>query len=94
MRYLFRTSYQQDLRAWRHAGDVFWYSLLVIIIVAIPFILDEFYVGEMGGCSFTPSPASADAADRYTGLISLVTPRSLASALIRTRCCCRTVCRF
>ena len=49
MRYLFRTSYQQDLRAWRHAGDLFWYGLLVVIIAAVPLVLDEFYVGEMGG---------------------------------------------
>jgi len=28
MRFLFKTSYDQDLRLFRHSGQVFWYGLL------------------------------------------------------------------
>ena len=49
MRYLFKTDYRQDLTIWRHRGDLFWYGLLCIALLAIPFVLSEFYVGELGG---------------------------------------------
>jgi branched-chain amino acid transport system permease protein len=49
MRYLFRTSYRQDLRAWRHGGDLFWYGLLMVVCLIIPLVMGEFYVGELGG---------------------------------------------
>jgi branched-chain amino acid transport system permease protein len=38
MRYLFRTDYRQDLRLWRHKGDLFWYGLLLLVLVAIPHV--------------------------------------------------------
>lgn len=72
MRYLFRTSYQQDLRAWRHGGDVFWYGLLVVIVLVVPFVLGEFYVGEMGGVFiFAIAGVGLMLLVGYTGLISL-----------------------
>ena len=72
MRYLFRTNYQQSLRAWRHGGDVFWYGLLIITILVIPFVLGEFYVGEMGGVFiFAIAGVGLMLLIGYTGLISL-----------------------
>ena len=72
MRYLFRTSYQQDLRAWRHGGDVFWYGLLTAILIVIPMLMGEFYVGELGGVFiFAIAGVGLMLLVGYTGLISL-----------------------
>ena len=49
MRYLFKTDYRQDTTVWRHSGDLFWYGLLGVVLLVIPFVLSEFYVGELGG---------------------------------------------
>src|SRR6516225_9672129 len=49
MRYLFKTDYRQDTTIWRHSGDLFWYGLLCVVLLVIPFVLGEFYVGELGG---------------------------------------------
>ena len=72
MRYLFRTDYGQDLRAWRHGGDVFWYGLLIAVVLIVPFVLGEFYVGELGGVFiFAIAGVGLMLLVGYTGLISL-----------------------
>jgi len=47
MRFLFKTSYAQDIRLYRHNGDLFWYGLLVLGLIVAPFVLDEYYIGEL-----------------------------------------------
>ncbi len=47
MRFIFKTSYLQDIRLLKHNGYVFWYGLLLIAILLAPLLLDEFYIGEM-----------------------------------------------
>src|SRR5690348_13607346 len=72
MRYLFKTDYRQDLTIWRHRGDLFWYGLLCIALLAIPFVLSEFYVGELGGVFiFAVAGVGMMLLAGYTGLISL-----------------------
>ena len=72
MRYLFRTDYRQDLRLWRHEGDLFWYGLLAIVLVIIPMVMGEFYVGELGGVFiFAIAGVGLMLLVGYTGLISL-----------------------
>jgi branched-chain amino acid transport system permease protein len=72
MRYLFRTSYQQDLRLWRHRGDLFWYGLLGLVLVLIPTVLGEFYVGEMGGVFiYAIAGVGLMLLTGYTGLVNL-----------------------
>ncbi len=72
MRYLFRTDYRQDLRAWRHGGDLFWYGLLVAVLLIIPLVMGEFYVGELGGVFiFAIAGVGLMLLVGYTGLISL-----------------------
>jgi branched-chain amino acid transport system permease protein len=72
MRYLFRTDYRQDLAIWRHSGDIFWYGLLLIVMLVIPFLLGEFYVGELGGVFiFAIAGVGLMLLVGYTGLISL-----------------------
>ncbi|HUN49480.1 MAG TPA: branched-chain amino acid ABC transporter permease [Candidatus Sulfotelmatobacter sp.] len=47
MRFLFKTSYAQDIRLYRHNGDLFWYGLLALFLIAAPFVLEEYYIGEL-----------------------------------------------
>ena len=72
MRTLFRTGYQQDLRLWRHGGDLFWYGLLLVALLVIPMVMGEFYVGELGGVFiFAIAGVGLMLLVGYTGLISL-----------------------
>jgi branched-chain amino acid transport system permease protein len=47
MRILFKTSYLDDIRLFKHSGMAFWYSVLGICVLAAPLVLNEFYVGEL-----------------------------------------------
>ena len=47
MRFIFKTKYSQDINIAKHNGDRFWYSLLILIMVALPLVLDDFYLGEI-----------------------------------------------
>jgi branched-chain amino acid transport system permease protein len=72
MRYLFRTRYQQDIALWRHNGDRFWYGLLAILTLIAPFVLGEFYIGELGAVYiFAIAGVGLMLLVGYTGLISL-----------------------
>src|SRR3954469_13792807 len=72
MRYLFKNDYRQDLSIWRHRGDLFWYGLLVIVLLLTPFMLGEFYIGELGGVYvFAVAGVGMMLLAGYTGLISL-----------------------
>jgi len=72
MRYLFRTQYQQDIALFRHNGDRFWYGLLVLLVLAAPAILGEFYIGELGAVFiFAIAGVGLMLLVGYTGLISL-----------------------
>lgn len=72
MRYVFRTDYRQDLTLWRHSGDLFWYGVLVLLLLAVPQMLGEFYVGELGAVFiFAIAGVGLMLLVGYTGLISL-----------------------
>jgi branched-chain amino acid transport system permease protein len=72
MRYLFRTNYRQDTTLWKHSGDLFWYGLLLVVVLIIPFVLGEFYVGELGAVFiFANAGVGLMLLVGYTGLISL-----------------------
>lgn len=47
MRFVFKTRYEQDIRLFKHRADVFWYGLLAVALIAAPFALSRFYVGEL-----------------------------------------------
>ena len=72
MRHLFKTNYQQDTALWRHRGDLFWYGLLAVALLAIPLLLGEFYVGELGGVFiFAIAGVGLMLLTGYTGLVNL-----------------------
>lgn len=72
MRFLFKTSYTQDIQLFRDKVDAFWYALLAIVVVALPLVLDEYFVGEVtwvwiyGICGLSLMTLVG-----YTGLVSL-----------------------
>ena len=72
MRFQFKTSYNQDIRLFRDKIDAAWYGLLAIVVVALPFVMDDYYVGEStwvfiyGICG-----VSLMVLVGYTGLVSL-----------------------
>jgi len=47
MRFIFKTSYDQDVRLAKHGGHVFWYGLLVAFLLAAPWIIDEYWLAQL-----------------------------------------------
>lgn len=47
MRFVFKTSYDQDIRLAKHGGHVFWYSLLMLVLAACPWLLDEYWLAQL-----------------------------------------------
>jgi branched-chain amino acid transport system permease protein len=47
MRYIFKTSYEQDVRLAKHGGHTFWYSALVVFLVLSPWILPEYWLAQL-----------------------------------------------
>ncbi len=72
MRFPFKTSYNQDIRIFRDRVDAFWYGLLAVLVLILPFLMDDYYVGETawvfiyGICG-----VSLMVLVGYTGLVSL-----------------------
>jgi len=72
MRFQFKTSYNQDIRIFRDRVDIFWYGLLAILVLILPLLMDDYYVGETawvfiyGICG-----VSLMVLVGYTGLVSL-----------------------
>ena len=72
MRTLFKTDYRQDLTIWRHAGDLFWYGLLFVVMLLLPYLLSEFYIGELGAVYiFAIAGTGLMLLTGYTGLVNL-----------------------
>ena len=47
MRFIFKTDYAQDIRLAKHGGHVFWYSLLLLTLVAAPWLIDEYWLAQL-----------------------------------------------
>ncbi|WIM09745.1 branched-chain amino acid ABC transporter permease [Enhydrobacter sp.] len=72
MRFLFKTSYEQDIRLFRDRTDAFWYGLLALLVVGLPFVIDEYYVGETSWVFiYALCGLSLMVLVGYTGLVSL-----------------------
>jgi branched-chain amino acid transport system permease protein len=72
MRFVFKTSYNQDIQLFRDKVDMGWYLALIAAVIAVPFMLSEYYVGETawvfiyGLCGVSLMTLVG-----YTGLVSL-----------------------
>ncbi len=47
MRFIFKTSYEQDLRLAKHEGHRFWYGLLGLFLLAAPWLLSEYLLAQL-----------------------------------------------
>ena len=47
MRFIFKTDYDQDIRLAKHGGHVFWYSLLLALLVAVPRLIEEYWLAQL-----------------------------------------------
>ena len=47
MRFLFKTSYLQDIRLAKHGGHVFWYGLLALAMLAAPWVVSEYGLAQL-----------------------------------------------
>lgn len=47
MRFLFKTHYDQDVRLFKHGGQVFWYGLLLAALLVAPWLLPDYYVSQL-----------------------------------------------
>lgn len=46
MRILFKTSYDDDIRLFKHGYHRFWYILLAAVMLVLPFLISDYMVGE------------------------------------------------
>ena len=47
MRFLFKTTYLQDIRLVKHGGQAFWYGLLGLALLASPWLLPEYWLAQL-----------------------------------------------
>jgi branched-chain amino acid transport system permease protein len=47
MRFIFKTDYRQDIKLAKHGGHIFWYSLLMLLLLAAPWLLAEYYLAQL-----------------------------------------------
>ena len=68
----FKTGYAQDLTLAKGPGSRIAYAVLLAVMAAIPLVLGEFYVGELGGLFiFAIAGVGLMLLTGYTGLVSL-----------------------
>ncbi len=47
MRFIFKTDYRQDIKLAKHGGHQFWYSALVLLLVAAPWLIAEYWLAQL-----------------------------------------------
>ena len=47
MRFIFKTNYAQDVNLAKHPGHVFWYGLLLVTMLAAPWIVSEYWLAQI-----------------------------------------------
>ena len=47
MRFIFKTDYGQDVNLAKHGGHVFWYSLLMVLLLAAPWLFAEYWLAQL-----------------------------------------------
>ena len=68
----FKTSYKQDLLPFGDGRNRFWYGSLLVLMLAVPYLLGEFYIGELAGVLiFAIAGVGLMLLTGFTGLINL-----------------------
>jgi branched-chain amino acid transport system permease protein len=47
MRFIFKTDYGQDINLAKHGGHVFWYSALMALLLAAPWVFPEYWLAQL-----------------------------------------------
>jgi branched-chain amino acid transport system permease protein len=47
MRFIFKTDYDQDIRLAKHGGQLFWYGLLMVLLMAAPWLIAEYWLAQL-----------------------------------------------
>jgi len=47
MRFIFKTAYSQDISLAKHGGHQFWYSVLVLALLAAPWLFTEYWLAQL-----------------------------------------------
>ena len=47
MRFLFKTGYEQDVRLFKHGGQVFWYGVLAVVLLAAPWWAGDYVMTQL-----------------------------------------------
>jgi branched-chain amino acid transport system permease protein len=47
MRFIFKTDYVQDIRLAKHGGQVFWYGTLLLLLIAAPWVIPEYWLAQL-----------------------------------------------
>ena len=72
MRFIFKTSYDQDIRLFQHGGQVFWYGLLAVLLLIAPFIVGGYVLSQLHFiCIYAIVGLGLMLLTGYTGQISL-----------------------
>ena len=45
MRFVFKTSYDADIRLFRHLPQALWYAALLVLMLAVPFLVEDYSMG-------------------------------------------------
>jgi branched-chain amino acid transport system permease protein len=72
MRFVFKTSYDQDIRMFPHGGAVFWYGALIVALIAAPLVLDRYLITQASFVAiYTIAGVGLMLLAGYTGQVSL-----------------------
>ena len=72
MRVIFKTSYLQDIRLAKHGGHVFWYTLLMVLALVAPLLVDTYWINEVSRfLIFSLAGLGLMIVTGYTGQVSL-----------------------
>jgi branched-chain amino acid transport system permease protein len=72
MRFQFKTSYAQDIQLFRDRVDAGWYGLLAVVVLLLPAVISDYYVGEVAWVFiYAICGVSLMVLVGYTGLVSL-----------------------
>lgn len=47
MRFILKLNYNQDIRLAKNQGDVFWYSLLGLLLIGAPWLMDDYWLDQL-----------------------------------------------
>jgi branched-chain amino acid transport system permease protein len=72
MRFIFKTSYAQDIRLFQHGGQMFWYGLLAVLLLAAPYLVSGYVLSQLHFiCIYAIVGLGLMLLVGYTGQISL-----------------------